>query len=121
MPFVPNKLETSFRIQAPGAEMNKEMEDVYFTMQPLNRHQMANLYEKRIKNNKGTSKFLEDQWVASCIAWEGVLDDKGQELPCDDEAKREWFRNPALQPLIEELLTELDNLSREQIGILEKN
>ena len=101
--------------------MKEDMRDVYFDMQPLNRHQLANLYEKRIKNNKGTSKFLEDQWVACCIGWEGVEDEKGLPIPCDDEVKREWFRNPAIQPLIEDLLAELDNLSREQLGITEKN
>ena len=121
MPFVPQKLDTTFRIQAPGSEMKEEMRDVYFEMQPLNRHQLANLYEKRIKNNKGTSKFLEDQWVACCIGWEGVEDETGNSISCDDEVKREWFRNPSLQPLIEDLLSELDNLSREQLGITEKN
>ena len=90
-------------------------------MQPLTRHQMANIYEKRVKNNKGTSKFLEDQWVQSCIGWEGVVDENGRALTCDDESKREWFRNPAMQPLIQELLDELEDKSREQLGIQEKN
>lgn len=121
MPFVPTKLSSTFRIQCPGAEMNPELADVFFEMQPLTRHQMSNIYEKRIKNNKGVAKFLEDQWIASCLTWEGVTDEKGNQIECSEETKREWFRNPALQPMIEELLQELENRSREQLGIQEKN
>jgi hypothetical protein len=121
MPLVPDKLKANFRIQCPGAEMNPELADVFFEMQPLTRHQMSSIYEKRIKNNKGVAKFLEDQWIASCIDWEGINDEKGSAILCTDDTKREWFRNPAMQPLIEELLAELENKSREQLGIQEKN
>jgi|TARA_S200002703_G_scaffold132422_1_gene120223 hypothetical protein len=121
MAFVPSKLQETFRIQCPGAEMNDELKDVYFEMRPLTRHEVSSIYEKRVKNNKGISKFLEEQWLKSCISWENVVDDRGSAIPCSDETKREWFRNPALQPLIEELLSELENRSREQLGIQEKN
>ena len=53
--------------------------------------------------------------------WENVTDDSGQPISCTEEIKREWFRNPALQPLIEELLSELERHSRNQLGIQEKN
>lgn len=121
MAFVPSKLQESFRIQCPGAETNSELEDVFFEMRPLTRHEISSIYEKRVKNNKGISKFLEEQWLKTCLSWENVVDDKGIAIPCNDENKREWFRNPALQPLIEELLSELENRSRDQLGIQEKN
>ena len=50
-----------------------------------------------------------------------MVDDRGSAIQCTDETKRDWFRNPALQPLIEELLAELENRSRDQLGIQEKN
>ena len=53
--------------------------------------------------------------------WEGITDETGAPISCTEDTKREWFRNPAMQPLIEELLTELENKSREQLGIQEKN
>ena len=121
MAFAPSKLQETFRIQCPGAEMNEELRDVYFEMRPLTRHEVSSIYEKRVKNNKGISKFLEEQWLKSCIGWEKVVDDRGNTLECTEEVKREWFRNPALQPLIEELLAELETRSREQLGIQEKN
>ena len=113
MAFVPSKLQETFRIQCPGAETNEELAEVYF--------EISGIYEKRVKNNKGISKFLEDQWLKSCIGWEKVVDDNGRHIECTEETKREWFRNPALQPLIEELLNELENRSRDQLGIQEKN
>jgi len=121
MPLVPGKLSKTFKIPCPGAEMNPELEDVFFEMQPLTRHQLSSIYEKRIKNNKGVSKFLEDQWIQTCMDWEGITDETGAPISCTEDTKREWFRNPAMQPLIEELLTELETLSREQLGIQEKN
>lgn len=121
MAFVPSKLADSFRIQCPGAEMDPDLRDVYFTMRPLTKHEMSAIYEKRIKNNKGVAKFMEDQWVRVCTDWENVTDDSGQPISCTEEVKREWFRNPALQPLIEELLSELERHSRDQLGIQEKN
>jgi hypothetical protein len=121
MAFTPSKLQETFRIQCPGAETNDELADVFFEMRPLTRHEISGIYEKRVKNNKGISKFLEDQWLKCCIGWENVVDDRGSSIPCTDETKREWFRNPALQPLIEELLAELENKSRDQLGIQEKN
>lgn len=121
MAFVPSKLSETFRIQCPGAETNAELEDVFFEMRPLTRHEISSIYEKRVKNNKGISKFLEEQWMKSCVNWENVSDERGAPLPCTDETKKEWFRNPALQPLIEELLNELENKSRDQLGIQEKN
>jgi len=121
MAFIPSKLSDSFRIQCPGAEMDPELQDVFFTMKPLTRHEISSLYEKRIKNNKGVSTFMEDQWVKTCVSWENVTDDKGKPIDCTEEVKREWFRNAALQPLIEELLAELERKSREQLGIQEKN
>ena len=121
MSFVPSKLQETFLIQCPGAETNVELAEVYFEMRPLTRHEISGIYEKRVKNNKGISKFLEDQWLKSCIGWEKVVDDNGRHIECTEETKREWFRNPALQPLIEELLNELENRSRDQLGIQEKN
>ena len=32
MAFVPSKLEQTFKIQCPGAEMNAELENVFFEM-----------------------------------------------------------------------------------------
>jgi|TARA_B100000242_G_scaffold294341_1_gene276546 hypothetical protein len=121
MSFVPSKLQETFLIQCPGAETNKELEDVYFEMRPLTRHEMSRIYERRVKNNKGISNFLEDQWVRCCVGWSNVVDESGVTVECTEEVKKEWFRNPALQPLIEELLAELENKSREQLGIQEKN
>ena len=121
MAFVPSKLQETFRIQCPGAEMNDDLKDVFFEMRPLTRHEVSGIYEKRVKNNKGISKFLEDQWIKCCISWENVTDDRGTAIECNEENKRDWFRNPALQPLIEELLNELENRSRDQLGIQEKN
>jgi hypothetical protein len=116
-----SKLSSTFRIQCPGAELNPELEDVFFTMRPLTRHELSSIYEKRVKNNKGVSKFMEDQWVKVCVDWENVADDKGKPIACTEEVKRDWFRNSALQPLIEELLSQLEAKSREQLGIQEKN
>lgn len=121
MAFVPSKFSETFRIQCPGAEVNPELEDVFFTMRVLSQHEISAIYERRIKNNKGTSKFGEDQWVKSCVGWENVTDEKGKALDCTEEAKREWFRNAALKPLIDELLSETERRSREQLGIQEKN
>lgn len=121
MAFVPSKLTSTFRIQCPGSEMNPDLEDVYFTMKPLTRHEISALYERRIKNNKGVAKFMEDQWVSVCLGWENVTDENGNALECTEQVKREWFRNPALQPLIEELISELERKSRDQLGIQEKN
>tara|TARA_Y100000816_G_C25828811_1_gene433501 strand:- start:206 stop:571 length:366 start_codon:yes stop_codon:yes gene_type:complete len=121
MAFVPSKLEQTFKIQCPGAEMNPELENVFFEMRPLTRHEVSSIYERRVKNNKGISKFLEEQWVKSCVGWENVVDESGLLIECTEEIKKEWFRSPALQPLIEELLSELENRSRDQLGIQEKN
>ena len=49
MAFVPSKLQETFRIQCPGAEMNSELEDVYFEMRPLTRHEVSSIYEKESK------------------------------------------------------------------------
>ena len=121
MAFVPSKLQETFKIQCPGAETNEELKDVHFEMRPLTRHEVSSIYERRVKNNKGISKFLEEQRMKSCIDWTNVTDERGTPIPCTDETKQEWFRNPALQPLIEELLNELENRSRDQLGIQEKN
>ena len=64
---------------------------------------------------------MEIQWIKPCNEWKGKKDESGNPRHCNDDTKREWFRNPAMQPLIEELLAELENRSREQLGIQEKN
>ena len=74
MAFVPSKLQETFKIQCPGAETNEELKDVHFEMRPLTRHEVSSIYERRVKNNKGISKFLEEQWMKSCIDWTNVTD-----------------------------------------------
>ena len=123
MPLELSSLESEFRIPHPDAKVSpEEYGDVIFIMTPLTQHQITALYDKRInpKNNKGIANFMEDQWVKSLKDWEGITE-QGVELDCTEAEKRKWFANPALKPLIDHLLTELENKSREQHGIEEKN
>ena len=116
-----DQLQDNFKIQHPGAALKPEFSDVYFHMKPLSQHEISNLYESSItRNNKGTAKFLEAQWVKSCEAWEGI-EDKGAPVECTEAKKRELFRKPPIRSLIEEILGELERLSRDQLGLQEKN
>lgn len=123
MPLELTSLSSNFRIPHPDANVNPEnYGDVVFVMQPLTQHQITAIYDKRInpKTNKGIANFMEDQWIKSCVAWEGITEN-GKPVECTEDTKRSWFKNASLRPLIDHLLGELEKLSREQHGIEEKN
>ena len=114
-------VKSTFEIVHPKAEVDKQYEDVKFHCEPLASDVSFKLYEaSKKKGGKIDSKFIVDTFVRIVKDWEGIVRD-GQDVPCNEVEKRNFFSNPATNKLAQYIIDRTDEMSREEHNIVEGN